>query len=518
MRDDGGVTTNSASGNFTGPVIQVGTVHGGVHINDADPVRSYYLTHVDRIAPRHLADRNAELAELADFCTAPEGESRYVWWQADAWSGKSALLSTFTLNPPPGVRLVSFFITGSEPYQADRRAFVDNILEQLCALLGIPLPRLTESTRESHMLGLLGEAARRYRDSDERFALVVDGLDEDRGLDGTPDAHSVAALLPVTPPAGMRVIVSGRPNPPIPRDVPDHHPLREPEVIRVLAPSPEAAAVRDAMERDLKRLFAGSPAEQDLLGLVVAAGAGLTTPDLAELIGISEWQIEDQLCTAAGRSFTRRPSERPDQSPDVHLLAHGELVVTARSMLGSRLAHYQERLHAWADGYAIRHWPRDTPSYLLRGYFAMLRAAQDLGRMMACATDPYRHRLALTRTGGDGDSLAEIIATQNTITASTSPDLVALVRLAVHRVHLHRSNSRVPSSLPSGWASLGQVDRAESMIESFREPVDRIDALLSTAALCRLKGETLRAEKLLDQAGEEAATITSSMAHDQSGR
>ena len=47
--------------------------------------------------------------------------------------------------------------------------------------------------------------------------LVVDGLDEDRGVTTGPDAHSIAGLLPADPPAGMRVIVAGRPEPADPR-------------------------------------------------------------------------------------------------------------------------------------------------------------------------------------------------------------------------------------------------------------------------------------------------------------
>jgi hypothetical protein len=70
--------------------------------------------------------------------------------------------------------------------------------------------------------------------------------------------------------------------------VPDHHPLREPAIVRRLAPSEEARDVRDAKERDLKRLLRGSTIEQDLLGLLAAAAGGLTTPDLAELTGVSE--------------------------------------------------------------------------------------------------------------------------------------------------------------------------------------------------------------------------------------
>lgn len=108
MRDDGRVATNSASGWFIGPVIQAGTVQGDVHVHDTGPVRSYYLTRVESFVPPCLVDRDEELAELADFCTSPDTESRYAWWRAEAWSGKSALLSTFVLNPPRGVRLVAF--------------------------------------------------------------------------------------------------------------------------------------------------------------------------------------------------------------------------------------------------------------------------------------------------------------------------------------------------------------------------------------------------------------------------
>ncbi|MEY2233509.1 hypothetical protein, partial [Streptomyces sp. BF23-19] len=61
-------------------------------------VRSDYLAQVRRIAPQQLLAREAELAELASFCTDPDSES-YLWWRAQAWAGKSALLSTFVLDP-----------------------------------------------------------------------------------------------------------------------------------------------------------------------------------------------------------------------------------------------------------------------------------------------------------------------------------------------------------------------------------------------------------------------------------
>jgi hypothetical protein len=66
---------------------------------------------VKRIAPPELMDRQHELAGLAAFCTSADTAGTYAWWRAAMWSGKTALMSTFVLNPPPGVRIVSFFAT-----------------------------------------------------------------------------------------------------------------------------------------------------------------------------------------------------------------------------------------------------------------------------------------------------------------------------------------------------------------------------------------------------------------------
>jgi hypothetical protein len=69
------------------------------------PGRSGYLEQVRDIAPAHgLRDRERELAELAAFAA---GDEACVWWQAGPWAGKTALMSTFVLNPPAGLDVVS---------------------------------------------------------------------------------------------------------------------------------------------------------------------------------------------------------------------------------------------------------------------------------------------------------------------------------------------------------------------------------------------------------------------------
>ncbi|NUT47045.1 MAG: hypothetical protein HOV94_06940, partial [Saccharothrix sp.] len=363
-------------------VIQARDIRGDVTVVAGAPVRSRYARQVARIAPPELVGREAELAELAEFCTSPTGHA-YSWWRAPAWSGKSALMSTFALDPPAGVRVVPFFVTARWSGHNDRAAFIDTVLEQLLELLGEGRPPLlTEATREAHLLGLLDDAARVCRDRGERLVLLVDGLDEDRGVHGGADSHSIAALLPARPSSGMRVVVAGRPNPPVPADVPADHPLRDPAAARELAPSPRAQAIRVEMERELKNLLDGAPAGRDLLGLVAVAGGGLSAADLVELTGLAPYRVADALRTVTGRSFTHRGGHfRPGSDPDVFVLGHEELHATALEMLGpAELAGYRARLHAWADDYRARRWPPGTPEFLLRGYHAVLAADGDVER------------------------------------------------------------------------------------------------------------------------------------------
>jgi tetratricopeptide (TPR) repeat protein len=220
------------------------------------PVRTRYLQQVLRVAPAELRDRQDELAAMERFCTDPATAGRYWWWRAKAWSGKSALLSWFVLHPPAGVRIVSFFVTAQIAGQDGRGAFMDNLLEQLVALLGQRLPPfLVEATREAHLMGLLAEAASLCRDRGEHFVLVIDGLDKDRGVQIGTKWHSIAGLLPSVLPTGMRVIVASRAEVPLPRDVALAHPLRDPGTQHELVPSRHAnEALTAEVYRDLASL------------------------------------------------------------------------------------------------------------------------------------------------------------------------------------------------------------------------------------------------------------------------
>ncbi|MFJ4620773.1 trypsin-like peptidase domain-containing protein [Streptomyces sp. NPDC088812] len=437
----------------------------------AQESRSAYTAQVERIAPAELLGRARELEELAQFCTEPDG-GPYLRLRAPAWAGKSALLSWFVLHPPPGIRVVSFFVTARLAGQDDRVAFSDAVLEQVLALLGQPAPvLLTESTRDAHTLAKLDEAAALCGARGERLVLVVDGLDEDRGADG----HSIAALLPQRPAAALRVVVAGRLNPPLPPDVREDHPLHDPATWRTLGSSPHAALTRTAMRRELKHLLA-DPSDRHLLGLVSAAGGGLGAADLAELTGRKVWQVEDRLSATAGRTFTTRAGIW--QERQTYVLGHEDLQQEALDLLGpDELNTYRRSLHAWADTYDDRGWPGDTPDFLLLGYFRLLQATGSVTRMAALATDPARQALMLARSGAETAAMAELVATQDALLEGHPPDLTAMATIGVHQDVMARRNRNISPELPPLWAKLGDHTRAEALARSITDEDLRAAAL-----------------------------------------
>jgi tetratricopeptide (TPR) repeat protein len=486
-------------------------VSGNLHLHGPllRPARSSYVEQVRQGFERlELVGREAELAALSRFCLA-EGDGGYWWWQAPAWSGKSALMASFVLAPPPGVQIVSFFVTARYRGHDNREAFLDIVVEQLAELLGEPMPQPMDVARPACFFDLLKRAAMVCREARERLVLVIDGLDEDQGVTNGPDAYSIAGLLPAVPEHGLRVVISGRPRPPVPDDVPEHHPLRNPDVVRRLKASAQAQVLRGDMRRELGRLLRGGRTERDLLGLLVAARGGLSASDLAELTDGTEWEITNHLSAVAGRSFEIRQGRwRPT---DVFLLGHEELQREAEQAFGpADLGSYRQRLHKWACNYRNAGWPMGTPEYLLRGYFRLLQSTGDVSRMVQCGTDRARHDRMLGISGGDAAALAEINSAQKLMATAEEPDLTAMCLLSIQYDLLNARNSQVSPKLPAVWVALGKTYHAESLAASIPNPADRLQALISVTEALVASGDWERAGRIATQAEDAARAITDS--------
>jgi hypothetical protein len=293
--------------------------------------RSGYIEQVRDIAPGggtpgSLKDRDGELAELSAFCA---GDDTYLWWKAEPWAGKSALLATFVLNPPPDVEVVAFFITARLSDQSDSSALTDALIDQLGAIVGESAPvSLSPAARDAHRRALLRAASEQVGAEGRRLVLVIDGLDEDRGGQPGSGLPSVASLLPKVCGDHLRIVVAGRPDRPLPGDVPADHPLRTSGRVQRLTPSPYAAEIADRAGRELSELLhSDEAAPRDVLGLITASGGGLTRTELEELTGLAPYQaakaVRRRIRAYGGQS--RRPWD------------HGRTAVPVRSRHAARL-------------------------------------------------------------------------------------------------------------------------------------------------------------------------------------
>ncbi|MEV3989047.1 hypothetical protein AB0J57_09055 [Streptomyces sp. NPDC049837] len=397
--------------------------------------------------------------------------------------------------------------------QSDRSAFCDVLQRQLYAILGEEEPPCTEHTRDEQLLTAWERAAHHCASRRQRLVVLVDGLDEDRGVVAGPDSYSIAAILPVHPPHGSRVLVAGRPHPPVPDDVPFDHPLRVEATTHRLDVSEHAEAVRRDAEADLLRLLQEEGLARELVGLISAAGGGLSTKDLAHLSQTSPRMVSRHLSAATGRVFRTSsphwaaPQQDNGAGEELYLLGHEELQQTALELLSPiELASFRQRLHAWADHYDELQWPHDSPEYLLRGYGRLLQDNAETERLVRLATNRNRHMRLRHAAGTDREALSEISFAFELILAdsrTSAPNLHNAISLAVCRDSLHDSNRNLPKNLLTLWARLGLTERATNHAFAQRTPDLKADALIAIAEALVREGERNKGLAVLD----EAATL-----------
>ena len=215
---------------------------------------------------------------------------------------------------------------------------------------------------------------------------------------------------------------------------------------------------------------------------------------------LAPFEVSDALRGVSGRTFTTRAgiwTASSMESSRVYLLAHETLQAQAVLSFGDKqLSGYRDRLHAWADSYGAAGWPSQTPVYLLRSYFRMLRASGDTLRLINCATDAARHDRTLNVSGGDAVALAEITTAQDIILTQEEPDLRSMARLTMHRNDVAARNHGIPTILPAIWVLLGAPDRAENLAQSLPVIAEKSRALVGVSSALARAGLLQQAEKV----------------------
>ncbi|MFE9059514.1 hypothetical protein ACFYN4_32215, partial [Streptomyces mutabilis] len=435
--------------------------------------RSTYELEVRSLEAAAFEGRETELEAMARFGSAATPSNSGYWrWLAPAWSGKTVLMARFYLDPPDGVDVLGFFITSRMAGRADRTAFLSALQSQLQAYLG---DADLDCTSHGGFQDGLQQAAAQARAAGRNLVLLVDGLDEDTGVTSASTGYSIASLLPRSLPDGLRIIVAGRPNPPVPGDVPDAHPLRDPAIDNPLTESPAARANRHDAERNLTALITAGGLSRDLVGLIAASGGGLSAADLAHLTGHPRRRIELDLGGSIGRAFQHRPAQwdrdHHGQPVQLYSFAHRELLTGARNLLPrAELDRYRDRIHNYVDQARQQQWPPTTAEFALLSYPRLLRENGDTARLTMLATDLVRHERLWKTTGTDTEALTEISDALALHRASSGIDLVACVRLVHCRKRLLDKAAMTPNSVIFAWAALGLIHRAVALAVLCREP------------------------------------------------
>jgi hypothetical protein len=363
-----------------------------------------------------LLQRQEDLAAIEAFATGVTGvfgsgtvACGYLWFQGAPWAGKTALLAEAVYLAPERVAAVAFFINARES-QVTQEHFFAAVIPQLAFLLDMDPPSIVDV----NAFRQLWDAAERYVDrQDQHLLLVVDGLDE---------GPSIASVLPEALTDSSRVIVSSRPGLSLHQVTRPGHPLRTTAPIRLSA-SPAAKNQQDLAEQEIKALLAPGTASDlalDILGILTAAGAGLTVEDLAELTGCKRGAVRGFVDGAASRILEKVGHSRGSR----YGFAHRTLQDACREHEDVGDLAYWQKINTWADEWAARHWPpsdghrNGTPWYLISNYPAALAgrddappgSREDYPRLAALVTDVAWVDSALAAVGVDQVRAALAIA------------------------------------------------------------------------------------------------------------
>ncbi len=319
-----------------------------------------------------LVGREQELAEISGFASSTE---TYRWFTGPAWAGKTALLAAAVISAlPEDVVVVSYFLSRREA-DADSNRFLAAVIPQLADLVGeeLPLANLHEFRR------IWTRAADTVASNDRHLLLVVDGLDEDLQPGGSP---SVAAVLPAIVGTRAHVLVSSRPHPELPSDVPVGHPLRAiaPVELDAFEGATELAELA-RQEIDALKRRDDSGLAADVLATLTAAAGPVTVEDLATLIADSAPASPNQV--RAVRRVVTQDAARSLQpvgpaASRRYQFAHFSLLEYARDDADLGDVAYRQRIHRWAEQWRDRGWPlatdstEGTPRYLLDAYTTTL--------------------------------------------------------------------------------------------------------------------------------------------------
>lgn len=260
-------------------------------------------------------------------------------------SGKTALMSSFTLNPPSDVHIVSFFIRRMGGDGNDWKSFSFVAGAQLAEILGDEYTeRVSEpASQNTEFRQLLRRAATACQsDKNPRpLVLVIDGVDEDSYYEDpdAPGAKSILSLLPRHIPEGVKLVTASRLNPRMPEDIV----CNASRVVVSLKPSP--IAQEKINQKDIGTFFKSDLAV-DIGAFLAACDGSLTINEMRQLIAkrrhienIPSRDVKACVEHSPGRMLMRVSINFSDREVESYALGHDAVLQavlreTAPSLFG----------------------------------------------------------------------------------------------------------------------------------------------------------------------------------------
>ena len=477
--------------------------------SQTDDVVKYHIKIVRDLAPDPLEDREQEIAELETFVRGSED----AWYalEASMVSGKTALMSSFALNPPDDVHVVSFFARRISGDGNDRGRFALVMGAQLANILGHEYTEeVSEGRRPEEFDKLLRQAATACRSNavPQTLVLVIDGIDEDSYFerrDGL-NAKSILSLLPQHLPEGVKVITASRPNPRLPEDVI----CDAPRSVYFLKPSPIAQGKIN--RKDIETFFDADFAV-DIGAFLASCGGSLTIGELRQLVSkhrnlhnVPTRDIKVCVGRSPGRMLMSVNVGFGNKEITAYSLGHDAVLravirEVAPEYFGEdndpedqrwwaqtrekALAPYCDEIRQWVKECVDRGWGYSTPSYVLSESCFDLMLVGEKDVLLAAQTVLHRGRYEEMKRRSDVKSYVlrmidrECYKVLDMNRGNVSEGVLAsLLEVGELRERIARTVIYIPGSLRLYVLNFDfPPEVVQDMVLSIDEPKSRLEAL-----------------------------------------
>ena|GEM_PF-5027692 len=419
-----------------------------------------YLSHAVDLVPKKLLQRESELKLLSDIFYDKSG---YVLFSAEAYSGKSSLLSWFLMHPPKDAWIIGYFIVGRIYTQSDSDGFKEALMAQLANYSeDIQLG----GTQDLSLYDALSEVADNAFSAEKKLVLIVDALDED--MSASRGKPSVLSLLPDVEIPNLVVILSSRPKPNIQEleYLRDEHPIKHCPVytLRKLRISKDFS---DRARAELTELCLDNQVWIDAVSLMAVSHGALSVNDLSELTQVPPEELTSIFENVNSRLFlsvARAKTPLSKKREVGYMLGHATLQEQAlREFVKGDEKKYIDRLNQWADAYRKKRWPLITPAYLLADYLGLLTGKRQFDRLVEITTDPD-YISAVTGMFNQFSFHTDIIDNRiDSLYSRPKPDLYNIALLREQAERFSRTADTIPDEVPGLLLQLGHEETATAV-------------------------------------------------------